>query len=137
MKRNFQFHALSVVLWGGRCIDLHNAYDLERFGTDLSGGEASVGFRRNSQALDPHNLPSRVTLTCRGNVRVAFNDLGAIAAPLADEGIEIAYFDEACDWLSLLDEDIARSHEPQGLHISFINGLAVRVFCDEATFTGH
>jgi len=137
LRRNFQFDGVSVIRWDDRLIDLHNAYDLESFGTDLSGGEVSLVFGRNAHAIDPDNLPSRVMLTCHGNVRVAFNDLGAIAAPLNDEGIEVAYFDKGCDWASFLDEDIARSQEPQGLHVSFINGLAVRVFCDEATFTSH
>lgn len=133
LKRNFQFDGFSVVRWGDRFIDLHNAYDLESFGTDLTGSEVKLSFVRNEYAIDPDKLPSKVTLSCTGNVRVAFNDLGQIAAPLDDEGIEIAYFDEGCDWPSFLDEDIARSQEPLGLHVSFINGLAVRIFCDEAT----
>jgi hypothetical protein len=134
LQRNFHFEGVSVVRWGDRLIDLHNAYDLEAFGTDLSGGEVNLSFTRNAHAIDPDGLPSRVTLTCGGTVRVAFNDLSAIAAPLHDEGIEIAYFDEGCDWLSFLDEDLARQQEPQGLYVSFINGFAVRIFCDEATF---
>ena len=133
MKRNFQFDGFSVVRWGDRFIDLHNAYDLESFGTDLTGSEVTLSFTRNEHAIDPDELPSKVTLSCTGNVRVAFNDLGEIAAPLDDEGIEIAYFDDGCDWLSSLDEDIARSQGPLGLHVSFVNGLAVRIFCDEAT----
>lgn len=133
LKRNFEFDPMSVVRWGDRVVDLHNAYDLEHFGTDLSGSEVTLTFSRNGYAIDPGGLPSRVTLTCRGNVKVAFNNLGAIAAPIDDEGIEIAYFDEGCDWLSCLDEEIARRQEPQGLHVSFINGFAVRIFCDEAT----
>ena len=134
MKRNFQFDGLSVVRWGDRFIDLHNAYDLENLGTNLRGSEVALSFRRNAHAIDPDALPSKVTLACGGNVRVAFNDLGAIAAPIGDEGIEIAYFDEGCDWLSFLDEEIAAREEPQGLHVSF-NGFVVRIFCDEATFT--
>jgi hypothetical protein len=55
--------------------------------------------------------------------------------PLDKEVIEIAYFDEECDWLSFTDEEIARRHEPQGLHVSFINGFAIRIFCDEVTFS--
>jgi hypothetical protein len=134
LRRNFQFDGVSVVRWGDRFIDLHNAYDLEVFGTDLSGSKVSLGFRRNAHAIDPDSLPSKVTLICSGNVRVAFNDLCALAAPVDNEGIEIAYFDQGCDWLSCLDEELARRQEPQGLHISFINGFAVRIFCDEATF---
>ena len=133
MKRNFQFDGFSVVRWGGRFVDLHNAYDLESFGTDLTGSEVKLSFSRNEYAIDPEKLPLKVTLSCTGNVRVAFNDLGEIAAPLDDEGIQIAYFDEGCDWPSFLDEDIAGSQEPLGLHVSFVNGLAVRIFCDEAT----
>jgi hypothetical protein len=133
LKRNFEFDGISVVRWGEKCIDLHNAYDLETFGTDLTGIEVLLSFTRNEHAINPDKLPSNVTLTCTGNLKVAFNNLGEIAAPLNDEGIEIAYFDAGCEWRSFLDEDIARSHQPQGLHISFINGLAIRIFCDEAT----
>lgn len=123
-----------MVHWDGKCIDLHNAYTLEAFGTDLDGSEVNLRFGRNAHAIDPDSLPSKVTLCCCGNVRVAFSDLCAIAAPIEDEGIEIAYFDEGCDWRSFLDEEIAGRQEPQGLHLTFVNGLAMRIFCDEATF---
>ena len=132
MKRNFEFDHVTVVRWGDGVIDLHNAYDLERFGTSMGGGEVELTFSRNGYAIDPES-PSSVTLTCSGNVRVAFNNLCAIAAPLDSEGIEVAYFDEGCDWSSFLDEEIARRQKPQGLHVSFINGFALRIFCDEAT----
>jgi len=135
LKRNFQFDGISVVRWGDRFIDLHNAYDLKSFGTDLTGREVKLSFTRNEHAIDHDKLPSKVTLSCTGNVRVAFNDLCEIAGPFDDEGIEIAYFDEGCDWLSFLDEGTAQSQEPLGLHVSFINGLAVRIFCDAATLT--
>ncbi len=135
MKRNFQFDGVTVVKWDGRIIDLHNAYDLEMFGTDLGGNSVQMGFRRNAHAINPGSLPSRATLCCNGNVSVAFNDLSAIAAPIDNEGIEIAYFDGGCDWLSFLDEEIAKVQEPQGLHVSFTNGFVVRIFCDEAIFT--
>lgn len=134
LRRNFEFDGISVVRWGDRYIDLHNDYDLDSFGTDLAGSEVRLSFTRNEHAIDPDKLPSKVSLACTGNVNVAFNNLDEIAAPLNDEGIEIAYFDEGCDWASFLDEDIARSQGPQGLHISFINGLVVRIFCDEAVF---
>jgi hypothetical protein len=134
MKRNFEFEVITVVRWGERFIDLHNAYDIDGFGTDLGGSEVRLSFVRNEYALDLE-LPSKVALVCSGNVKIAFNDLGLLAAPLNDEGIQIAYFNDACDWLSLLDEDTARSHPPQGLHVDFINGLAVRIFCDEAALT--
>ncbi len=137
MRRNFEFDGFSVVRWGDGFIDLHNAYDLESFGTDLTGGEVRLSFSRNEHAIDASKLPSKVTIACRGNVRVAFNNLGKHAARVNDESIEIAYFDEGCDWLSFLDEEIARSQEPQGLHVSFINGLAVRIFCDEAALAVH
>lgn len=101
----------------------------------MNGSQVDLRFQRNGYAVEPEKLPSKVTLTCTGNVRVAFNDLGAIAAPLNDEGIEIAYFNEDCDWRSFLDEEIAGRNEPQGLHVNFVNGLTVRIFCDEATFT--
>ena len=135
MKRNFQFDGVSVVRWDDKLIDLHNAYDLDALGTDPSGSEFELRFRRNAHAINPSNLPLQVTVNCNGNIRVAFNDLCAIAAPIGNEGIEIAYFDEGCDWLSFLDEQIAQRQEPNGLHLSFVNGFAIRIFCDEATFT--
>ena len=135
MNRNFEFDFISVVRWGERLIDLHNAYDLENFGTDPSGKEVKLAFTQNEYAILPSTLPSRVMLVCTGNVKLAFNNLNAIAAPLNDEGIEIAYFNEACDWLSFLSEDLARVQKPQGLDVRFVNGLVVRIFCDEATLT--
>lgn len=131
MRRNFQFDHFTVVRWRDKLIDLHNAYDLATFGTDLSGGEVVLDFRRNEHALRPDELPVRVSLTCTGNVKVAFNDLTSIAAPLDKEGIELAYFDADCDWLSFLDEDLIRTHEPLGLHLMFSNRFTIRIFCDE------
>lgn len=135
MKRNFEFDFVTVVRWGEEFLDLHNAYDLESFGTGLDGTEARLTFKRNKHAIASERLPVKVTFDCKGNVKVAFNDLAAIAAPLSDEGIEIAYFHDECDWLSFLSEDLARLSEPQGLDVRFTNGLAVRIFCDEATLT--
>ena len=135
LKRNFQFDGFSVVRCGDRFLDLHNAYDLECFGTDLAESEVKLGFSRNEFAIDPDELPSQVAFSCTGNVRVVFNDLGKISAPLDDEGTEVAFFDEACDWFSFLNEDIARLQEPLGLHVSFTNGLTVRIFCDEILLT--
>lgn len=66
-------------------------------------------------------------------MRVAFNDLNAIAAPLNLEGIEIAYFDQDCDWDSFLDEQMTSRQKPQGLNVSFTNGLVVRIFCEGVT----
>jgi len=138
LRRNFCFDDLSggfsAIAFGDRAIDLHNAYNLERFGTDQSGSEVELSFSRNEHAIDPENLPATVAIRCTGNVRVAFNDLNEIAAPLNDEGIEIAYFDEVYDWASFTTEEIAARQEPLGLHVSFTNGLAVRIFCDQATF---
>ncbi|HEX4738864.1 MAG TPA: hypothetical protein VH331_15015 [Allosphingosinicella sp.] len=134
MKRNFQFDGFSVIRWGGRFIDLHNAYDLEALGTDLNGTEVTLRFSRNRYAIEPDSLSAKVSLRCTGNVKTAFNNLNEIAAPPRDEGIEIAYFDEGCDWVSFTDEQIAARNEPQGLHISFINGFILRVYCDLATF---
>ena len=61
----------------------------------------------------------------------------ASAAPLNDEGMEVAYFDDGCDWSSFLDEETAKRQEPVGLHVSFINGFAVRIYCDETTLETH
>jgi len=137
LERNFEFDGLSVIRWHDRFIDLHNAYDLESFGTELNGSEVALSFVRNEHAIGPDMLPPKVTLRCTGNVRVAFNDLDAIAASLDDEGIEIAYFDEGCDWPSFLDENLAARQKPQGLHVSFINGFVVRIFCDMTTLDIH
>jgi hypothetical protein len=138
LRRNFRFDSLSggfsVIAFGDRVIDLHNDYDLERFGTDRSGSEVELTFRRNRHAFKPEGLPARVALRCTGNVKVAFNNLNEIAAPLNDEGIEIAFFDEDCDWASFTDEQIAARQEPLGLDIRFINGLVVRIYCEEVTF---
>jgi hypothetical protein len=135
VKRNFELEpSFCGVRWNGQVVDLHNAYNLVGFGTDLIGSEVKLSFARNEYAIDPDHLPAKATLSCTGNVKIAFNDLGAIAAPLDDEGIEIAYFDEDCDWLSFTDEEIAQQQKPLGLHVSFINGLAIRIFCDETTF---
>ena len=134
MKRNFEFDHTTIVRWGDKYIDLHNAYVLDHFGTDMSGSEVTLAFSRNGYAINSNQVPSSVELICTGNVRVAFNNLSEIAAPLDREGIEIAYFNEDCDWRSFLDEELARRREPQGLHVSFINGFAVRIFCEEVTF---
>jgi len=133
VKRNFRLDHPSILNVAGKHIDLHNAYDLAAFGTDLDGGQASLVFSRNGHALDKNGLPSMVKLTCSGNVRIAFNDLCAVAAPINHEGIEIAYFDAECDWWSFLDEGIAQRQEPQGIYICFNNGFAIRIACDETT----
>lgn len=135
MKRNFQFDDVSIVRWGDQCIDLHNAYDLERFATNRAGDEIEIRFKRNAHAIDPGSLPATVTLRCAGEARLAFNDLCVIMAPITNEAVEIAYFDEGCDWLSFLDEPMAQRQEPQGLHLAFDSGLVIRVFCGEAKFT--
>ena len=135
LKRNFEFNIQSAVRWDGKLIDLHNAYDLDRFGTDLEGTEVSLAFTRNQYAVEPEGLPLKVKLTCTGNLRFAFNDLCLFSAPINAEGIEIAYFDEDCDWLSLTDETLASTQSPLGLHLEFVNGLTFRVFCDQATFS--
>ncbi len=133
MKRNFELDDFTVLRWDDKLVDLHNAYDLGQFGTNISGNEIKLIFCRNEYALDPSGLPLSVTLTCSGNVRIAFNNLGTITAPLDKEGIEIAYFDPDCDWRTFLDEETARRYEPAGLHISFVNGLIIRIFCEQAT----
>ncbi|MFN3352064.1 MAG: hypothetical protein ACK4Z5_00530 [Brevundimonas sp.] len=135
MKRNFEFDFVTVVKWGEDVLDLHNDYDLKSFGTALDGTEARLSFARNEHAFAAARLPEKVTLDCKGNVKVAFNDLTALVAPANDEGIEIAYFHDGCDWLSFLSEDLARLSEPLGLDVRFINGLVVRIYCDEATLT--
>lgn len=88
MKRNFEFDGFSVIRWGDTFIDLHNAYDLAEFGTNLDGSEATLAFIRNAHAIAREKLPPKVTLRCTGNVQMAFNDLSAIAVPLDEEGIE-------------------------------------------------
>lgn len=135
MKRNFEFDVMTIVKWDGKLIDLHNCYDLETFGTDFGGTVFEMAFRQNAFAIPPHELPEMVTLSCSGNLRIVFNDLCAIAAPIVDEGIEIAYFNDECGWRSFLTEELAREWGVQGLHVSFVNGLTVRIFCDEVVLT--
>lgn len=139
MQRNFEFDrqsgGFSVIQFGDRVIDLHNAYDLERFGTAPDGSEVELCFVRNEYAIDPETLPAKAMLRCGGNVRLAFNDLRLLAAPSSEEGIEIAYFDMACDWSSFTTEDMANRQHPDGMHVSFTNGLVVRVYCETVTLT--
>lgn len=133
LKRNFWFAGITVIRFGDRLIDVHNSYDLECFGTDISGDTLSLSFSRSRYALDQESLPRNVTLRCTGNLKLALNNLNLIAAPLDFEGIEIAYFDRDCGWDSCIDENMAATQEPLGLHIGFINGLVVRVYCELAT----
>ena len=130
MKRNFEFDGFSVIRWGDRSIDLHNDYELESLGSDITGSEARLAFTQIEHA---EGLPSKVTLTCTGNVTVAFNDLRALERSLQHEGIDLAYFAEDCDWQSFIDEEMARSQAPLGLHLGFSpSDLTIRIFCDEA-----
>lgn len=133
MQRNFKFDDFSVIVLGDRFVDLHNAYNLESFGTDESGTAVTLTFVQNQHAIDPENLPLRVSLHCTGDVRIAFNNINLIAAPLNDEGIEIAYFDQACDWDAFITEEIALVQPPLGLHVEFMNGFVIRIFCDLVT----
>jgi hypothetical protein len=134
MKRNFKFDGITVVLLDDKFIDLHNAYDLDLLGTDMDANAATLSFSRNKYAINPDSLPPQVALRCSGSVKVAFNDLNLIVAPLNGEGIEIAYFDEHCDWESYIDETIAIQQEPIGLHVNFMNDLIVRIYCETVTF---
>lgn len=71
----------------------------------------------------------------RGRFARSTEEAGAArapAAPLGKEGVEIAYFDEGCDWSSFIDEALARRQEPLGLHVSLASDVTVRIFCDEA-----
>jgi len=135
LKRNFQFDGMSVVRWGDQHIDLHNAYDLESCGTSLTGDAVEICFKRNAHAIDPNSLPREVTLRCAGDVRIAFNDLCEIAVPVTNEGVEIAYFDEGCDWNSWLNERMAQRQGASGLHLSLGDGFAIRIFCNQVTFS--
>jgi hypothetical protein len=134
MNRNFKFSDTSVIRLGDKFIDLHNAYDLDLLGTDVDANAATLSFSRNQWAINPEALPPKVVLRCSGNVKVAFNNLNLIVAPLNDEGIEIAYFDANCDWDSYIDETIAIQQEPIGLHVNFMNDLIVRIYCETVTF---
>lgn len=138
MNRNFAFDQFTVVRWNDHLIDLHNLYDLKHFGTDLGGETVTLEFIRIRYASDQPSLPPRVTLRCGGNARIAFNDLNLIETPLDGEGIEIAYFDRNCeDWDEFIDEHAAIGQEPLGLHVTFANGLAMRIFCEVVTFAAH
>ena len=137
MRRNFKFDGFSVIHFGGQIIDLHNAYDIECIGTSEDGDAATLTFRRNQHAINPERLPERVSLSCTGNVKVAINNLNHVVGPLNEEGIEVAYFDEHCDWDSLIDEETAATQKPLGLHLQFMNELVVRIYCEAVTFESH
>lgn len=137
MQRNFKFDGFSVVHFEGQIIDLHNAYEIECIGTSAEGDTATLTFRRNQYAINPKSLPDRISLRCTGNVKVAFNNLNHVIGPLNEEGIEVAYFDEHCDWDSLIDEEIAETQKPLGLHLQFMNDLVVRIYCESITFEPH
>ena len=132
MLKNFTIRAFAEVIVAGRAIDLHNLYAVSSIGTDLGGDAVTLRFRRDHQWPGPDTLPEAVTLTCSGNLKMAFNDLVDAPLPLRDDAVAVAYFDEHCDWNSFLDEDLAAAHGFAGLHIGFSGGLVLRIRADVA-----
>ena len=52
--------------------------------------------------------------------------------PLRGDTVEVAYFDDECDWDSILDEELADRQGFEGLHISFSGGFVLRIRADAA-----
>ena len=70
MKRNFRFDPISVIPYEGRTIDLHNAYDLDHFGSDPEGREVVLQFARNEHAMDQTAAPPPVVVDIAKGVGV-------------------------------------------------------------------
>lgn len=132
VQKNFTIPDFSGVNVGGKAIDLHNLYGVVSIGTDPSGNAITLAFRRDHQWPGPEGLPEKVTLTCSGNLQLAFNDLVDAPVPLREDAVEIAYYDEQCEWDAILDEQLAAAQGFVGLHVSFSGGLVLRVRSDVA-----
>ncbi len=132
VQKNFTIHAFAEVIVGDRPIDLHNLYEATSIGTDPPGRAITLKFHRDHRWPGPEGLPETVTLTCSGNLRIAFNDLVEAPVPLRNDAIEIAYYDADCPWDRFLDEGLAASQGFEGLHISFSGGLVLRIRSDIA-----
>ena len=132
MRKNFSIHGFAEVMVARTAIDLHNLYSVSSITTDRAGDTLTVTFQRDNQLSGPEGLPTVVTLTCSGNLRVAFNDLVDTPVPLRDDAVELAYYDEDCEWDSFLDESLAAFQGFEGLQLSFSGGLVLRIRSDVA-----
>ena len=132
MLKNFTIYAFAEVIVADRAIDLHNLYDVASISTDLAGDAVTLRFQRNHQWQGPDGLPEAVILTCSGNLKIAFKNLVDAPVPLREDAVELAYYDDHCEWNAFLDEDLATKHGFEGLHISFSGGLVLRIRADIA-----
>ena len=132
MRKNFSIHAFAEVIVAQKVIDLHNLYSVGSISTDRSGDTLTVTFQRDDEWPGPEGLPDEVTLTCSGNLKITFNNLVDAPVPLRDDAVEVAYYDEDCEWDSFLDESLAAFQGFEGLHLSFSGGLVLRIRADVA-----
>ncbi|WP_428028449.1 hypothetical protein [Altererythrobacter sp.] len=132
MLKNFTIQAFAEVIVADTTIDLHNLYGVASIRTDLAGDVVTLTFQRDRQWSGPDTLPEAVTLTCSGNLKMAFNDLVGALAPLRDDAVEVAYYDADCEWDTFLDEELAASQGFEGLQINFSAGLVLRIRADLA-----
>ena len=135
VAENFVIHAFAEVIVADRAIDLHNLYGVANITTDQAGDRLTLRFNRDHRWPGPDGLPEAVTLTCSGNLKLAFNDLVDAPVPLREDAVELAYFDEHCEWDSFLDEDLAAIQGFEGLQVSFSGGLVLRIRADVAEVT--
>lgn len=128
MQKNFSIRSCGAeVVVGERAIDLHNLYSTTSISTDLDGAAVTVKFQRDHKWQGPDGLPERVTLTCSGDLKMAFNDLLDTPVPLGQDALEITYYNTDCAWGDYLDEDLAAVQGFEGLQISFSGGLVLRI----------
>jgi len=136
MQKNFALASGGAeIVVEGRTVDLHNLYDARRIATDRAGAIATLVFERGHRWTGSDRLPERVTLTCSGNLHIAFNDLCDAPVPLNKDAVELQYDDADCDWDEFLDERLAASQGFAGLHLSFSAGFVLRIRCDLAEIT--
>lgn len=132
MLKNFTIHAFAEVIIVDTTIDLHNLYGVASIRTDLAGDVVTLTFQRDHQWSGPDTLPEAVTLTCSGNLKMAFNDLADAPVRLRDDAVEVAYYDADCEWDTFLDEELAATQGFEGLQFSFAGGLVLRIRADLA-----
>jgi hypothetical protein len=139
MQKNFSMRGIAELVVGGKPIDLHNLYRATSISTDVAGSAITLVFQRDHEWQGPEDLPERVTLTCSGNVKLAFNDLALLTAPLSNCAVEVAYFDGDCGWDEFLDEGLATRQGLEGLHFNFEgpdfsldDNFVLRIMCDIA-----
>ncbi len=122
MQKNFTVQAFAEVIVADRAIDLHNLYGVASISTDGAGDTVAVRFQRDRQWSGPEALPETVILTCTGNLKIAFNDLVDAPVPLRDDAVEVAYYDEHCEWDTFLDEELATNQASRGSTSAFQGG---------------